>query len=258
MFEPENEIERLLKRAAAEPAVRPDFARALMDTQVFVVLVSDGAKIMPGPDGNAVIPEGAKLSMPTASRGGEKLLPFFSARSRAKAWFKGDHVVAPDRVRDLFERSPNANFVLNPGSDYGKEFTPGEAKRLLAGHFDEGPQTVTIEQPEQVLLAHPKETPVDLIEALGRELKAAKSVQGAWLMLAMRAGEQNWMLGVDHDGSWQDVRAAIGRAITGDVLGSRMLDALSLEASSLASSLRTGIPIPITAAKRGFLQKLFR
>lgn len=258
MFEPENDIERLLMRAAADPAVRPDFARALMDTEVYVVLVSDGAKIMPGPDGNAVIPPGAKLSMPTATRGDEKLLPFFSTLSRAKAWFKGDHIVAPDRVRDLFERSPNEHFVLNPGSDYGKEFTPGEVKHLLAGHFDPGPQTITIEKPEQVLLAHPKETPVDLIESLGRELGNVRSVQGAWLMLAVRAGNQNWMLGIDHNGSWQDVRAAIGRAIAGDVLGGRMLDALPLEGSSLASTLRTGIPIPITAAKRGFLQKLFR
>jgi hypothetical protein len=35
-----------------------------------------------------------------------------------------------------------------------------------------------------------------------------------------------------------------------------LLDALPLEGSSLAVTLRTGIPIP--AAKRGFLQKLFR
>ena len=258
MFEPENDIERLLMRASADPTVRPDFARALMDASVYVVLVSDGAKIMPGPDGNAVIPPAAKLSMPTATRGEEKLLPFFSARSRAKVWFRGDHIVAPDRVRDLFERSPNGHFILNPGSDYGKEFTPGEVERLLASHFDPGPQTITIEKPEQVLLAHPKEMPVDLIEALGRELQTVKSVQGAWLMLAMRAGDQNWMLGVDHNGSWQDVRAAIGRAITGDVLGGHMLDALPLEGSSLAPTLRTGIPIPITAAKRGFLQKILR
>ena len=256
MFEPENDIERLLMRASAEPAERPGFARALMDADVFVVLVSDGGRIVPGPDGKMTIPEGVKLTMPSATRGEEKLMPFFTAPSRARAWFSGDHLVAPERTRDLFARHANEPFILNPGSDYGKAFTPGEVKRLLAGQFDEGPRTITVERPEQVLLAHPKEIPVDLIAGLGRELNAVKSVH--WLMLAMRAGEQNWMLGVDHDGSWQDVRAAIGRAITGDVLGDRMLDALPLKGSSLASTLRTGIPIPITAASRGFLQKLFR
>ena len=203
----------------------------------------------------------AKLSLPSAMRGEERLIPFFSAPSRAQTWFKGDHLVAPDRTRDLFGRYPGAPFVLNPGSDYGKDFTPGEVTRMLAGEFDQGPstpQTITTQAPEQILLAHPKEIPTALIEALAREFASVKSVQGAWLMLAMRAGqaEQSWMLGVDHGGSWQEVRDAIGRAIVGDILGGRMLDAMPLDGSSLAVTLRTGIPI--TAGKSGFLQKLFR
>ena len=51
--------------------------------------------------------------------------------------------------------------MLNPGSDYGKEFTPAEVRRMLAGQFDDAPQTQVIDRPEQVLLAHPKEIPVD-------------------------------------------------------------------------------------------------
>ena len=42
MFEPENDIERLLMRASAEPAERPAFARALMDAQIVLVLVPEG------------------------------------------------------------------------------------------------------------------------------------------------------------------------------------------------------------------------
>ena len=259
MFEPENDIERMLVRAAVEPAERPGFVRALMDAEIFLVLVADGGPIAPGPDGKVMIPEGTRLTVASAMRGEERLLPFFTAPSRARIWFKGDHIVAPERTRDLFGRYPDAPFVLNPGSDYGKDFTPAEVKRLLAGQFDDGPQTITIpEGGEQVLLGHPSEIPVDLIGSLGRELGAVSSVSGAWLMLAKRAGEpeQSWMLGVDHDGSWQDVQAAITRAIAGNVLKGRMLDALPLEGSSLASTLRTGIPV--TAEKRGLFQKLFR
>jgi hypothetical protein len=231
-----------------------------MDTQIFLVLVPDANHpIVPGPDGKTVVAEGTKLSLPSATRGEEKLIPFFTAPSRARTWFKGDHIIGPDRTRDLFGRYPGAPFVLNPGSDYGKDFTPNEVKRLLAGEFDlQAPQTITTQTPEQILLAHPKEIPTALIEALAREFASVKSVQGVWLMLAMRAGqaEQSWMLGVDHAGSWQEVRDAIGRAITGDILGGRILDAMPLEGSSLAATLRTGIPI--TAGKSGFLQKLFR
>jgi hypothetical protein len=251
MFEPENDIERLLMRASAEPAERPAFARALMDARIFVVLVSD-SPIAPGPDGNTVIPEGARLTLPSATRGEERLIPFFTAPSRARTWYAGDHIIGPDLTRDLFARYPGAPFVLNPGSDYGKDYTPGEVARMLAGEFDMGPpQTITTPASEQILLAHPSEMPTDLIEALAREFASVKSVHGAWLMLAMRGAEQSWMLGVDQNGSWQDVRDAIGRAISGDILGGRVLDALPLEGSSLAATLRTGIPV--TAGKSGFL-----
>ena len=253
MFESENDIERLLMRASAESAERPGFARALIDAQIFVVLVSDGGPIVPGPDGKVVIPEGTKLTLPNAMRCEERLIPFFTAPSRARAWFKDDHIVAPDRTRDLFERYPDVPFLLNPGSDYGKEFTPAEVKRLLAGQFDDGPRTIVTEKSQQVLLGHPSEIPVALIEALSRELGAVQTVKGAWLMLAMLPGnaEQSRMLGVDQTGAWQDVQDAIGRALTGDVLKGRILDAVPIERSSLASTLRTGIPV--TAARRGFL-----
>ena len=258
MFEPENDIERMLLRALAEPAARPGFARALMDAEIFLVLISEDGQIVTGPDGKAAIPEGTRLTLASVVRGEEKLLPLFTAPSRAHSWFKGDHIVAPERTRDLFCRFPDAPYALNPGSDYGRDFTPGEVQRMLAGLFDEGPQTRITAAPEKVLLVHPGEIPEALIAALRSQLGATKSVRGAWLMLAMRAGqpERSWKLGVDHDGSWDDVRSAIGRAVAGDVLKGRILDAMPLDDGSLSSTLRTGIPV--TAANRGFLKKLFR
>jgi hypothetical protein len=258
MFEPENDIERALMRASREVAERPAFARALMDAQIFVVLTPEGGSIVPGPNGTATVTEGATLKVASAQRGEEKLIAFFTSPSRAKAWFAGDHICAPETSRGLFNRFPDAAYVLNPGSDYGKEFTRPEVKRLLAGHFDDGPQTEVLTEPQQVMLGHPKEKPQALIDALSREFSALGGVTGAWLMLAMRAGQadQNWMLGVDHTGDWSAVRAAIGRAVAGNVLQGRMLDAVDLADSSLTPTLRTGIPI--IAAKRGFFSKLFR
>ena len=264
MFEPENDVERLLIRASTQPSERRAFMRALLDAEVFVVLVSDGAPLVPGPDGNAIVPEGTRLSVPTATRGEERLFPFFTAPSRARTWFSGDHIVAPDRTRELFTRHADISFVLNPGSDYGKEFVPDEVKRLLAGELGEGVDEIEVPAEQQLLLGHPKEIPTELIAALAREFSATPTVRGAWLMLAMRAGqsEQSWMLGVDHKGtdrgSWQTVLDAITRAVKGNVLKGRMLDAMPLDAGSLSVTLRGGIPILTDAPKRGFLQKLFR
>jgi hypothetical protein len=161
-------------------------------------------------------------------------------------------------MRDLFGRDPEASLLLNPATDSGKAFTPSEVQRLLAGHFAEGAEIITLPAGQQLLLGHPSNVPESLIAALSRELGAVRSVRGAWLMLAARAGHagQSWMLGVDCEGSWSDVQAAINRAVAENRPKGRPLDAVPLEGNSLASTLRTGIPVP--AARRGFFQKLFR
>jgi hypothetical protein len=242
LFEPESDLERMLMRAVTHPAERPGFARALMDAQIFVMPIANGGPVVPGPDGSISFP--AQLALPRATRGEEGFLPFFTAPSRVRDWFKDEHVVRPYVTRDLFALFPDEPFVLNPNCEYGKYFTAFEIKRLLAGQFEDS-QTTVLAQPEAVLLAHPKEIPHALIAALGRELGAVKSVRGAWLMLASRAGarEQSWMLGVDHDGPWQDVSDAIDRVIAGDVLKERLLDAMPLTDNSVSSTLRTGITV---------------
>jgi SseB protein C-terminal domain/SseB protein N-terminal domain len=252
MFEAENEIERLLVRAASDPFARAAFTRALMDAQIFLVLVPDGP-VQQQPDGSVKVPDGTKLNLPSATRGEVKLLPFFTSPLRAHTWFKGEYIVVPDKTRDLFVRYSSALFVLNPASDYGKEFTPDEVRRLLSGHFDDGPATEVIQKQEQVLLSRPADVPTKLIAALGRELGALKSVRAAYLMQAMRESQSNpsWMLGVDNMGNWQDVQAAIGRALAGGELLDRELDAMPLDHSPISINLRTGIPV--VAAQSGIL-----
>jgi hypothetical protein len=258
MFQPENDIERMLMRAAGDPAERSSFDRAIIDAEIFVVLLPKAGTLVPDANGRADLPEGARLATATVTRGDEELLPFFTAASRARVIFSGDHIVAPDVTRNFFKRNPDRSFVLNPGSDYGKEFTRSEAGRLLAGHFGEGGDTIVIDNPQDVLLGRPKQAPEALIAALGRELGALKTVQGAWLLQAQHAGENqpSWMLGVDHNGDWRDVQGALNRAVRGDILRGRFLDAVPIKESSLDSDLRAGIPV--IAAKRGFLSKLFK
>jgi hypothetical protein len=172
MFEPENDIERMLMRAASEPAARPGFARALMDAEIYLAFDLGGAPIARAADGSLNLPEGATLTLRSISRGDESFIPFFTAPVRAHAIFKSDHVVTPDTTRDLFAQYADVSFVLNPGSEYGKEYTPSEVKRMLAGRFDEGPQSTVIDEPEQILLGHPKDVPHALIAALTKEFGA--------------------------------------------------------------------------------------
>ena len=173
MFEPENDIERMLVRASAEPAARPGFARALLDAEIYVVLVPD-RPIVPGPDGRHHRSRGYQALAAERRAWRRKVDSVLQCAVARENMVQGEIVAAPDRARDLFGRYPDAPFVLNPGSDYGKDFTPTEVKRLLAGVFDDGPRPVTIQAGEKVLLGHPREVPEALIAALRRELSVAR------------------------------------------------------------------------------------
>ena len=135
-FSPQNDLEIELVRAAHEPHLRTAFMRELLDREVYLaLLMADGSRIETGQDGRAIIPEGVRLELGAAERDGEKAVPFFSAPVRAQVFYKQDHVIAPDRVRDLLNRHPATRFVLNPGSDYALDLDPTDVAALLRGDF---------------------------------------------------------------------------------------------------------------------------
>ena len=70
MFEPENELERLLVSAAEDDAAHPAFARALIDAECFMALfnATPGAPIMA--PGSSVISEGTRLVVNNVEREG--------------------------------------------------------------------------------------------------------------------------------------------------------------------------------------------
>ena len=161
----------------------------------------------------------------------------------------------PARTRDLFARYPGAPFVLNPGSDYGKDYTPGEVARIAGGRFRPERPAGRRDAGAAADLAGASQAKSQphLIEALAREFAGLKSVRGAWLMLAMRGGEaeQSWMLGVDHTGRGR--KFAMRSAAPSSAISSAAACSMPCRSTAVhsPSTLRTGIPV--TAAKRGFL-----
>lgn len=135
-FRPQNALEVELVRAAHEPEHRAAFFRELLDAPVFLaLLLADGGRVETGAGGQAVIPPGARLEIGSAERGGKPSLPFFSAPLRAQAFYRRDHVIAPETARALFARHPGTRFVLNPGSDYALDLDPVDAAAMLGGEF---------------------------------------------------------------------------------------------------------------------------
>ena len=136
MFEPRNVLEVDLVRAANEPGHRATFLRELLDAEVFLaLLLAAGKRIEADASGQAVIPPGARLELSPVERNGTQALPLFTSPERAQDFYHADHVIAPDRMRALFERHPDTAFVLNPGSDYAVDLDVADAAAILRGDF---------------------------------------------------------------------------------------------------------------------------
>jgi hypothetical protein len=133
-FTPQNELEVELVRAAHEPAFRDAFLRELVGAEVYLaLLLGDGGRIEVGPNGQAVVPTGARLELAPVEQDGKTYFPIFSAPIRAQAHYQADHFIATDKVRDLFLRHPGTEFVLNPGSDYGVLLLRSDVETMLRG-----------------------------------------------------------------------------------------------------------------------------
>jgi hypothetical protein len=132
-FQPQNDLEVELLRAAHEPHFREAFLRELLDAEIYLALLPADGTIEIGPDGQAIFTPGADLRLAPVEQDGKTLFPLFSAPERAQAHYRQDHFIAPDKARDVFLRHPGTDFVLNPGSDYGVTLTRGDIETLLRG-----------------------------------------------------------------------------------------------------------------------------
>lgn len=123
----ENKLERLLQRAALDPALRDEFYRQLLEADVLVRVQTEHGK-------NGVVPAGVELGVETWVRqDGTEMIPFFTS---PQAFFKavpsgGKCVVM--KTHELFESKADMAFYLNPGPGPGSgiEFPPDMVNHML-------------------------------------------------------------------------------------------------------------------------------
>jgi hypothetical protein len=209
MFEPENDLERALVAAATDVNRRQTFLPMLMDAQVFVAFSAD-RELETRPDGSATVPVGARLIPRLITSKGITHLPFFSAQSRVRAMFIDAHIVLPDTTRAVFARNPDGSFVLNPGSDYGRDFPAAEAARLVAGDFGAPSSTVTVPDPGKLLLSQPLPYPMELTEALKTLFVRHAAIAAAYLAQAdLQNGDRHPIIALRLvDTAWRDMMNA--------------------------------------------------
>ena len=206
-FTPRNHLERLLVKAAVDPAVRPDFLKAFLDSEVYAVgWVGDEPSKQ---DGSFVAAGGETLSVREMEHEGRRVIPLFTSPERIAALAPGTSYIGMT-ARALFATIGAREVLLNPGSSYGKHFLPDEIARLLDGSAFQPQQSWVASKPEEMLIGKPAKVPEKFVAALKTFFARRRDVRRAYLALIhipSRSEAPNLLVAIDTEG---DLKAIAG------------------------------------------------
>src|ERR1700733_2668388 len=124
MFKPVNALETLMQSATSNPAIIPDFYRALLNSELYIL--TPETELEPGRRRSLKLHE--KIRVATVEFKGKTWHPAFTAPERVSAYLK------EPKARDLFALlPPGSNFWLNPQSECQKPLPGEEISLLLSG-----------------------------------------------------------------------------------------------------------------------------
>jgi hypothetical protein len=130
MFEPVNALETLMQSVASNPARIPDFYRALLDSELYIL--TPEAELELG--GRRSLKPHEAINVATVEFQGKQWHPAFTAPERVSAYLKEPETCLEAKARDLFVLlPPGSNFWLNPQSECQKPLPGDEIALLLSG-----------------------------------------------------------------------------------------------------------------------------
>ncbi|MFT3805636.1 enhanced serine sensitivity protein SseB C-terminal domain-containing protein [Arenimonas sp.] len=255
-------LTELLRRAATEPAARPAFYDALLASTVYVIgRVGDDASAT---QGEATLAAGDQVQLQNWNRpDGSPVIPFFSSLDTLRQGIAEECPYLALPARSLFEMTQGAELVLDPGSDYGKEFTPDEIGNLLASGLSRSAKTRTVEKSTQVLLGQPAQPPEAMMASLRALFSQRPQVSRAFLALmhdGSAAEPPHLVIGIETDDEDERVFQEAGNVAADQARGEPVdLVRVSGHDEGIASYFLRDCP-PFyrrETKKRGFFASLF-
>lgn len=175
-----NKIENLLEKAANNSIYRPEFYDELLKSELIVLYQPDNQNKLE--NGLIHLKKDTKVKIRQFEReDGKSLIPIFTSVEALQKGLKSEESYLQFNAKSLFEITKGAYYILNPYSDYAKEFTPKEIDNLLN---DIVPQdnTHVLEKEMKILVGQPKDYPHQLVNALKKYFFKTKDIQSAYLI----------------------------------------------------------------------------
>lgn len=240
-FDPLNDLERSLMKAATEPAHRPQFYRDFLAADVFVIQHGPPQN----PDGVHYAKAGDSLQLPTWEKDGQPLIPIFSSLPRLQAFVTEEVSYVGMNARAFLEMTRGTNLILNPGADYGKEFPPEEVAAMLDGSIFKPYEQIVTAKDTQVLIGQPARYPDALVETLREYFQKTKQVKRAYLAHYHNPESgtpPHTLIGVEATGDWEQVAAGASQVMRNVAIPDPPVDFMQMTGSvGVEEHLRTSV-----------------
>lgn len=223
-------LESALTAAASDPAARPEFYRILLESEIYVL----GSSNMPG-SGRHLLPVGTSLVLAKWTKtDGTEVIPFFASLHALELALKEPTRYVAMPARAFFEMTRGASLVINPKSEYAKEFLPHEIEALLETGVNCTPTVEQVQEPRKIRVGQPAVYPATMVNALSKLLAVQVGVKGAYLCL------------MDDPASGEKPALVVGLEGDGD-----LVSVIQQAGSVAADTAPAGQPVNFLEIKRG-------
>ena len=245
-------MERLLDKAAVDPATRPEFIQALLNSEVYAL-----GTVWPPPVDN-IVQAGSSLRVVEWSDDEGSLVPFFTSEAMLRANLRAHPGTDPRFVRlpcrAFLETTKGSRVVLNPHGRHAKVFVPDEVERLLTGS-EPGLTRRVLQAPERVRVGVPAHVPVQLPTTLSRYFALRPVVHAAHLgWIAYPDGHRGYLIVVVADDR-EAAMSGFGSVQIGQFTDGNTFDVMVVPPNGERHLLSQIPPFYVRPPRRGLFRK---
>jgi len=181
MLETSNHLDELLAQAAKNPAVRPEFYRALLEDTLLVLTPFEEAVY-----GEQTLKKDENIKLVNWVLKEKQFIPVFTSIERMNEALQGvsekyNYLAMKGSSLLSILSQEDTSMILNARCSIGKEFTINEIQQLANGKYFEPNRTEVVQKERKVLLGQPKEYPHELIDALKQLFSKYPCIEAAYL-----------------------------------------------------------------------------
>jgi hypothetical protein len=230
-FDPVNNLERLLIAAATDPASRPRFYQELLKSEIYAVQFGAASQ----QKSTTQFKTGDTVQLRNLKINGKTYIPIFSSLQRLREFIKEEVNYISMNARDFFTLVGGSEVILNPGAEYGKEFTGPEIESMIDGSIWRPATQYKARKDTQVMIGQPANPPTELIKALCDLFCTMKNVKLAYNAHFFNPDvneKAHTLIAIQVTGEWEKTVAAAGMVANGVNIPDPPVDFIQLTGKS--------------------------